>query len=164
MPGCEDVRPSLGPPRCKGSPPGREPESQGQQRAGAVWGHPGTRRTRAGSMVGRQHRRITHLAVLVEWAGPQASVYLTFLLGAHTIAAAHVCRSWAWRRNEPLLHLTNSQLGRSFLVWWPWCRGACAAVVLWGRIGGRSSFPYGTRARYLWSAACDRSSDTAPRC
>lgn len=65
-------------------------------------------------IVDRQHHRITHLAMLVGWAGPKQIAYLTFLPGVHSTCT---CRSWAWRRNEPLLHLTNYQLGRSFLLW-----------------------------------------------
>lgn len=90
--GCQDVRnvrPSLGPPRCKRSPPGRESQGlEASKRAGGGGSCVGTPRNapyKSCSIVGRQHRRITHLAVLVEWAGPQASVYLAFLPGVHTL-------------------------------------------------------------------------------
>lgn len=104
MRGFEDVRPSAGPT----SPPGRErereSESQGQQRLRGwcsveTYGDIQERAVRKLRNSGQTAPQNLHI-----W---QASCVPDVSAGCAQYLC--VCRSWAWRRNEPLLHLSNYQ-------------------------------------------------------
>lgn len=100
MRGCEDVRPSVGPT----SPPGsvcvsRVKASRGWWCSVETYGDTQERAVRKLRNSGQTAPQNLHI-----W---QASCVPDVSAGCAQYSYA--CRSWAWRRNEPLLHLSNYQ-------------------------------------------------------